>query len=89
MQNRAGLDAARCRGALPCVHQRTAVHWVHGWPCVCIHRLRLFCLAVHPCRTPVPCAVLLCVAILDAQGFLEPLTILKIALEVLFSIKNQ
>jgi len=44
---------------------------------------------MHPCRTPVPCAVFLCFAILDARGFLKPLMFLEIVLEVFLSIETQ
>ena len=71
------------------VHPRTATTrpWFSGLP-----RVRGFCLrrtAVQPYCTVVLPAVFLCFVLVDARGFLEPLTILEITLEVFLSIKNQ
>jgi len=93
-QNCAGLDAGTA------VLWRMATHApAHGWACVQARlavrplcRLCLFCLgctAVHPCRTPVSCAVSLYFSILYTRDFLKPLTFFKIALEVFFSIETR
>jgi len=45
-----------------------------------------WCMAVHPCRTPVCCPIFLCFAILGARALLKPLIFLDIAFEVLVSM---
>ena len=93
-QNYAVLDAAlpytNTRPPVPPVQRRTAgrasvfagcaCSASGAWPCTPV---------VCPCRTPVPCTVFLRFAILDAQGFLEPLIFLEIAFNVLFSIETR
>ena len=76
--------ARPCTNARPCVHQRTAMR-----PYSPAALFYLECTAVHPYRTPVPCAVFLYFAILNAQGFLEPLIFLEITFKVLFSIETR
>jgi len=53
-----------------------------------LRALYLVYTAVQQCRTPVPCPVFLCFAILGGWGFLEPQIFLDIALEVFFSIET-
>ena len=49
----------------------------------------LKCAAMQPYRTTVSSAIFHFFGSLDARGFLEPLMLLEIALEVFFSIKTQ
>jgi len=94
---RAGTHGCPCTSARVAVHPRTAVRpCTRAQPCVRRTAARApSCAAGHvsargaqPC-TPVRSPVFLCLAILGAPDFLEPLIFLEIAREVFFSIETR